>query len=121
MTDEIAGLVKLKHGRGGGTALRDAGRGGGMQFTDFERAPAMNDPDVILRVDRDANGLAHDPVIGQRLGPQGIDLKARRHDTGGVNDSPFFEQGGPGGEQADDCDQTSTYEQIAFHVDRTSC
>jgi hypothetical protein len=31
---------------------------------------------MILRVHCDASGLAHDPVIRQRLGPRGVDLKA---------------------------------------------
>src|SRR2546423_4010041 len=31
---------------------------------------------MILRVHCDARGLAHDPVVRQRLGPRGVDLKA---------------------------------------------
>jgi hypothetical protein len=32
---------------------------------------------MILRVDRNARSLAHYPVVGQRLGPPRVDLKAR--------------------------------------------
>jgi hypothetical protein len=37
---------------------------------------------VILGVDRHARGLAHDPVVRQRLGPERIDLEPGR--LGGV-------------------------------------
>src|SRR5207302_3616039 len=39
---------------------------------------AMDDPDVVLLVDPDADRHAEQPVIGQRLGPQRIDLEDRR-------------------------------------------
>ena len=38
----------------------------------------MDDPDVIVGVDPDADGLAEHPVIRQRLGPQRIHFEARR-------------------------------------------
>ena len=40
----------------------------------------MDDPEVILRVDAEADRLAHDPMIGQRLGPHRIDFELRRGD-----------------------------------------
>ena len=42
-----------------------------------QRTRPMNDPDMVLRIDRDAADLAHDPVVGQRLGPERIDLEFR--------------------------------------------
>ena len=39
----------------------------------------MDDPDVVLRIDREADRLAEDPVVGQRLGPQRIHFEPRRH------------------------------------------
>jgi hypothetical protein len=30
---------------------------------------------MILRIDGDARGLSHDPIVGKRLGPGCIDLK----------------------------------------------
>src|SRR5580698_5851391 len=45
----------------------------------------MDDPHVILGIDRHANGLAEDPVIGQRLGPGEIDFEMRRRDVGGLH------------------------------------
>ena len=40
-----------------------------VQFSRLERALAMDDPHVVLRVDGNANGHAHEPVIRQRLWP----------------------------------------------------
>ena len=42
----------------------------------------MDDPDVIVRIDPHADGLAEHPVIGQRLRPQRIDFEARRLHAG---------------------------------------
>jgi hypothetical protein len=44
----------------------------------------MDDPDVIVCVDGDADGLAENPVIGERLWPSEIDFEVRRKDRGGV-------------------------------------
>ena len=38
----------------------------------------MDDPDIVLGVDRDADGHAEQPLVGQRLRPQRIDLEDRR-------------------------------------------
>jgi hypothetical protein len=37
----------------------------------------MHDPDVIALVDGDTGHLPEYPVVGQRLGPEWIDLKKR--------------------------------------------
>ena len=79
VADQIAFLIELKNRRRGRAALRDGRIGGGMLFAGFERTDAMDDPDVILRVGRNADGLAENPVVGQRLGPERIHFKARRH------------------------------------------
>ena len=42
-------------------------------------AGAMHHPDMVVGIDPDADRHAHDPVIGQRLGPVGIDFEFRRH------------------------------------------
>ena len=44
---------------------------------------AVDDPDVVARVDRDADRRAEHPVVRQRLRPERIDLEARR-DAGGA-------------------------------------
>src|SRR6185437_2131442 len=40
-----------------------------------ERARALDDPDVVLRIDRYACSLPHDPVVGERFGPRSVDLE----------------------------------------------
>ena len=52
----------------------------------------MNDPDVVLTIDRNANGLAEDPMIGERLGPHGIDFKSWRLNRGGLDGGLFIKQ-----------------------------
>src|SRR5262249_41239940 len=41
-----------------------------------KRARALNNPDMVLGIDRDAGRLSYDPVVRQWLGPCRIDLKA---------------------------------------------
>ena len=58
--------------------------GDGVGLIGFEPCRAMNDPNVIVGVDGNTDGLAEDPMIGQRLRPGEIDLEARRHHAGAV-------------------------------------
>ena len=70
----------------------------------------MDDPDVILRVDGDADRLPENPVIRQRLRPEGIDFEARRHGRVGEGRRMPFERDAPGAErdqQPDDRDGLS--------------
>src|SRR6185295_2323476 len=92
MSDEIASLIELQHRGSWCAAHRDGWVGGGVGFTRLQRTAAVDDPDMVLRVHRDANGLAHDPVVGQGLGPQRIDLEARRGDGSGFDYRMFLEQ-----------------------------
>src|SRR5207244_109857 len=76
---EVALGIELEDRRRGNAAL---GRRRILRRVDFlrlERAgAAMNDVDVIVLVDADADDVAEDPVIGHRLGPHRIDFEARR-------------------------------------------
>jgi hypothetical protein len=38
----------------------------------------MDDPDMVLGIDRDARDLTQDPIVRQRPGPEWIDLEAWR-------------------------------------------
>ena len=40
----------------------------------------MNDPHVVLGVDRNPDGHAEQPLVGQRLRPQRVDLEHRGFD-----------------------------------------
>ena len=55
-----------------------------MHFGVFEGVRTMNDPDMALGIHRHADGGAHHPVIGQRLGPHRVHFKPGRHHRGGV-------------------------------------
>ncbi len=48
------------------------------------RVATMDDPDVILGIDGHPDRLAEHPVIGQRPGPQRVDLEGGRLDAGGA-------------------------------------
>ena len=69
----------------GGAGAQHCAVGGvvvACRFAGLERAGAMDDPDVILRVDRHADRLAEHPFVRQRLRPQRIDFEVRRLDDG---------------------------------------
>ena len=78
---QIAVAVKLQHRRRRCAALGDPRCGGGVDLARLERSGAVNDPDVIGAVDRDADRLPENPVIRQRLRPQRIDFEPRRGDA----------------------------------------
>ena len=75
----------------------------GVSFARLERARAVNDPDMILRVHRDADGLAHQPVVRQRLGPQRIDFESRRGDGSGFHYRMFLKQDRSGAQHTREC------------------
>jgi hypothetical protein len=75
---------------------------------------------MVLRVHRDADGLAHDPVVGQRLGPQRIDLEAGSGDGGGFDDGMFLEQNRSDTERTRECQESQTNVAIALHTDEPS-
>ena len=76
--DDFSGGVEGHH-RGGGVAAF-----GGRRIlhrphlVGGQGAGPLNDPDIVLAVDRDARDLAQNPVVGQRLRPGRIDLVLRR-------------------------------------------
>ena len=76
---EVAGGVELENGRGRAAALAD-GRGGvgaGFRALVERGITAMNDEHVVAAVHAHADHRPEDPVVGQRLGPEGIDLEFR--------------------------------------------
>ena len=78
MTDERSVLREFQHRRRGRAALRGGRIGRRMLLARLERPGAMNDPDVILAIHRHADRLAEYPVVGERLGPERVDLEPRR-------------------------------------------
>src|SRR5713226_2873172 len=53
---------------------------GGLSVAPFSSSVSerLQHPDMVVRIDGDARHLTEDPVVGQRLGPEGIDLELRR-------------------------------------------
>jgi hypothetical protein len=82
MADQIAGGIELEDGRRRSAALRDRRGGRRVDLARFERAGAMDDPDVVARVHGDADGLPENPLVGERLRPERIDFEARRLHAG---------------------------------------
>src|SRR5262249_51930666 len=62
-------------------------------FLGFQRAGAVNDPDVVLGVDGNPDGIAHHPMIRQRLGPHGIDFEPGRRYGGSLDRGPSVDYG----------------------------
>jgi hypothetical protein len=73
----LAGLVELDHRRRR-HAADHIGRGRGALLAGIERAGALVDPDMVLRIDGDAADGADDPVPRQRLRPCRVDQEFRR-------------------------------------------
>ena len=74
---QIAGLVEDENRRRGNAALGLGRIVFGGTLAGAQRTRPMDDPDTIEPVDRDAGDLADDPVVGQRLRPQRVDLELR--------------------------------------------
>jgi hypothetical protein len=95
--------------------LRGGRIGGGVLLAGFERTGAVDDPHVILRVDGDADGLAEDPVVGEGLGPEGIDFETRREDGGGLGFA--VQHDGPDAEEGEDREEGGPDVDGALHVE----
>ena len=65
----------------------------------------MDDPDVVLVVDPDADRHAEQPVIRQRLGPQRIDFEARRLDAAVLSSASVLQDHLPDAERGKDGDE----------------
>jgi hypothetical protein len=75
--DDLSFLIELDDRRCR-DAAPDTRRCSAALLTVGQRAGAMEDPDVILRVDIDAAGLADDPIVRERFRPGRVDLEFRR-------------------------------------------
>ena len=76
----------------------------------------MNDVDVILIVDADANRVAEQPVVRHRLGPHRIDLEARRlHLAVGLRVDRPLQQVLSDAERDDERQQAAADNDVPFH------
>src|SRR6266849_4794284 len=78
MTQQVARLIELEDRRRGFAAFALGRVLLRPTLGPIERgAAAVNNPHVVLRIDRHADRRAEQPVVRQWLGPQGIDFKPR--------------------------------------------
>src|SRR5438093_1146548 len=76
---KVAGLIELEHGRRAFAAFTGRWIELRAALVGVQRGgAAMDDPDVILGVDRHADRRAEQPVIGKRFRPHRIHFEARR-------------------------------------------
>ena len=77
---EIARGIELENRWRGPTAFTDGRIGVGADFGALVQrgVAAMDDEDVVLRIHANTDGGAEYPVVGERLGPHGVDLELRR-------------------------------------------
>ena len=105
---QVAGLIELEDRRRRNAALLRRlriGRRAHLRPLVQGHAAAVDDPDVILRIDRHADRRAEQPVVRQRLRPHRIDLKPRGHrGLLGLGLCPPYQQGARGTER-DEKDQ----------------
>ena len=78
VAEDIARLVEFEHVRSGPAAFPGRRIHFGGPLVRVERLGAMDDPHVILGIDRHADHRADHPMIRQRLGPERVDLESRR-------------------------------------------
>src|SRR3954468_1939690 len=77
----------------------------------------MDDPDVILRVDGDADRLAKNPLVWQRLRPQRIDFESWRlyAADGGFHRGAVIERRGPPAEPGEHRDESCSHTHLSRH------
>ena len=118
VSDQVAFFIEFENRRGRRAALCRGRIGGGVLFARFERAAAMDDPDMVIGIHRYADRLPHEPMVRQRLGPQRVHLKSRRHHVGGsgLYRGPLAQHRGPHSEYNQECDKGRTHVEIPPHI-----
>src|SRR5262249_8356575 len=116
---EVAFRIELEHRRRGHAALRLRRIRGGINLLRLERAgAAMNDVDVIVLVDADADDVAEYPVVRHRLRPHRIDFEARRLRAAlGLRFGRLLEQMLPDAQRREQRNQRASNDDVArpFH------
>ena len=76
--DDVALLVELDSPPAPARSTRtSAGRPPRAALTVGQRPGPVQHPDVVARVDRHADDVAEQPLVGERLRPEGVDLEHR--------------------------------------------
>ena len=80
MPDQLAGRIEGEYRRSGEAAIRRRRIPSRVDLLGFERVHAVDDPDVVVGIYVHPDRRAEQPMLRQRLGPERVDLEARRHD-----------------------------------------
>src|SRR5262249_55091789 len=75
VSNEITGLIEFQNRRCRQAAGRARRIGGRINFLWFQGALPMDDPYMVLRIGRNSNRVAEEPMVRQWLRPQRIDFK----------------------------------------------
>src|SRR6266851_312312 len=115
VSNQVASLIEFENGRRGHAAIGAGRIRIAVGFLCFERAPAMNNPDVVLRVHRYANRHSDHPMIRHRLRPHRVHLKHGRLDAGGLHGGPLLQHDGTNREPGNQYENSRTNTEIALH------
>src|SRR5215472_13372738 len=79
----------------------------------------MKNPDMVLAIHGDADTVAQDPMVRQRLRPHRIYFEHRRLDGGGFDHSLLPQKRRSDSESDSSCEQTRRYAEITLHTDQS--
>src|SRR5258706_489381 len=92
MMKQVARRIEFQNRRGCNTTHGQGRIRRSVEFAFLERALAMNDPDVVLSIDRNSDRHPDEPVIRQWLRPQRVHFKHRRLYPGGLDGRSLLQQ-----------------------------
>ncbi len=78
--DHITGRIEFQNIRRGGAAIGFTA--GCIGLHTLQRTRAMDDPDIIMRIDRNTDGLTDSPVMRKWLRPIRIGFEIGHHRVG---------------------------------------
>ncbi len=118
VAQQIAGLIEFQNGRRTRAAL------GRLQLRALlhvrqSAGAAIDDPDVVVGIGPDSDGLSEHPMIGKRFWPHRVHFEARRlHAAFGLRGGRPVEHSLTDSECGEDCEKTGTDEEIllAFQI-----
>ena len=112
---QVARRIELQNRRSRRTTHGHGRIRRGVEFALFERALAMDDPDIILRINGYADRHSDEPMVRQRLRPQRVHFKHRRLHGSRFNSGPLFQQRGSHSERHQEPQEYRSDTQISLH------
>src|SRR5579862_7289025 len=113
MPHQVPCRVEFKHVRRLDAALGAIGSQIGLFW--LQGAFAVNNPYVVTRIHRNADGLANHPVVRQRLRPERIDFEFWGHHPAGVNYGASADQHRSGPEKRRQSHDCPAYQPFSTH------